>query len=298
MEWITRNRKSHEGDAVNMSKPTPKTIATFEAKHGGGKIKKLEHELEVAAKKVEALAGVQNKVAIRPTKESTFTFALTGDRHTGSLYHHQAALKAFYEYAATQHVECVYDAGDILDGHRVYKGHEFELQDLGLEKQVDRLTASAPRFIPTSFITGNHDASFKHAAGVPVGRIIEKAVGYKFLGEEQARIQYDTPNGPFSIMLLHSGSGSSYALSYRPQKIVESLEGGTKPDLLAIGHYHKAEMLPTYRNVCAIQVGTFQRQTPFMARGGLAAHVGGWIVQVIVGNGHNVIKGEFVAFYV
>jgi hypothetical protein len=146
-------------------------------------------------------------------------------------------------------------------------------------------------------ITGNHDQSFKTAAGAPVGRLIAEATGWKFLGEEQARVEWQTPAGAFSLQLIHPGGGSSYALSYRPQKIVESLEGGTKPDMLAIGHYHKAEMLPSYRNVCGVQVGAFQRQTPFMARGGLAAHVGGWIIEVAVGDGHNRIKGEFIAFY-
>jgi hypothetical protein len=31
-----------------------------------------------------------------------------------------------------------------------------------------------------------------------------------------------------------------------------------------------------------------------MARGGLAAHVGGWIIDVTVGEDHNAVKGEFV----
>lgn len=34
-----------------------------------------------------------------------------------------------------------------------------------------------------------------------------------------------------------------------------------------------------------------------MARQGLAAHVGGWIIDVTVGENYNTIKGEFVAFY-
>ena len=110
-------------------------------------------------------------------------------------------------------------------------------------------------------------------------------------------MEWQTPAGKFSLMLIHPGGGSAYALSYKPQKIVESLEGGTKPNMVAIGHFHKAEMMPSYRNICSIQSGTFQRQTPFMARGGLSAHVGGWIVDVTVGDGHNVIRAEFVAFY-
>jgi PAS domain S-box-containing protein len=139
----------------------------------------------------------------------------------------------------------------------------------------------------------------KTLAGVPVGKIIQAArPDCEFLGEEQARVEWMRPNGKYTLMLLHPGGGSSYALSYRPQKIVESLEGGTKPDMLAIGHYHKADFIPSYRNVAAIQVGAFQKQTPFMARQGLAAHVGGWIVDVTVGDGHNTISAAVTAFYV
>lgn len=271
----------------------------FEQAHGGSKIKALQRSLEVERKKVEALADVQGKVSVVASRDCQIRFALTGDRHTGSLYHHASALQGFYEHCEAMGVGVVFDTGDLLDGHRVYRGQEFELRDLGFEAQLARITKDAPTNVPTSFITGNHDASFKSLAGVPVGMMISQSVpSYTFLGEEQARVEWKTPNGPFVLQLIHPGGGSNYALSYRPQKIVESLEGGTKPDLLAIGHYHKAELMPSYRNVCAIQTGTFQRQTPFMARGGLAAHVGGWIVDVHVGDGHNRIQAEFVAFYV
>jgi DNA polymerase II small subunit/DNA polymerase delta subunit B len=279
-------------------KKAKKTLAEFETIHGGTKIKALERRLAAEHAKVEALADVQGKVTIERQSDCRIRFALTGDRHTGSLYHYGAGLAAFYEFAAAEGVECVYDCGDLLAGHGLYRGQEFELRDLGFEAQLDRLAKDAPRGIPTRFITGNHDASFKNACGVPVGKMIAQTIPeYTFLGEEQARVQFDTPNGPFVLGLVHPGGGSAYALSYKPQKIIESLEGGTKPGLLGIGHFHKAEMMPSYRNVCGIQAGTFERQTPFMARGGLAAHVGGWIIEVTVGNGHNRIKGEFVAMF-
>jgi hypothetical protein len=47
-----------------------------------------------------------------------------------------------------------------------------------------------------------------------------------------------------------------------------------------------------------LQSGTFQKQTPFMARQGLAAHVGGWIVEVSVAENIKTYKAEFIAFYV
>jgi hypothetical protein len=99
------------------------------------------------------------------------------------------------------------------------------------------------------------------------------------------------------IGLIHPDGGSSYALSYRPQKIVEQLDGGTKPDILAIGHYHKSSWIPQYRNVSVLQTGCFERQTPFMARNGLSAHVGGWIVEFAKGKGCGRMKAEFISFY-
>lgn len=275
-----------------------KTIAEFEAKHGAPKIKAMARALEVERAKVEALADVQGKIRIERAPDCHVRFAVVGDTHVGSLYTHLGAMVAFYAYARDAGCERVYHVGDVLDGHRVYKGQEFELRDIGLDAQVERLGSLRLDALPTSFIVGNHDQSFKVAAGAPVGKMIAQATGWTFLGEEQARVRWETPNGSFEMMLLHPGGGSSYAISYRPQKIVESLEGGTKPDLLAIGHYHKAEFIPSYRNVVILQAGTLQKQTPFMARQGLAAHVGGWIIDVTRGDGHNVVRAEFVPFYV
>jgi hypothetical protein len=102
------------------------------------------------------------------------------------------------------------------------------------------------------------------------------------------------------IRLVHPGGGTAYAISYRLQKFIEAIPGGDKPDLLCLGHYHKAEILPSYRNVCGIQTGTFQSQSPFMARQASAAHVGGWIVEATMGKKENLtrrFKAEFLAFF-
>ncbi len=296
MGRVNQNSNTNERDGLSMKK----NIQTFEDTHGQPKIKALKAQLAAEHAKVEALAEVQGKTVVETSDDCKLVFGLMGDDHFGSLYHDNKSLHGFYDYAKSRGVKVVYKTGDVLDGHRVYRGQEFELRDLGLDAQVERVRKDHPNNgIITRFITGNHDASFKSEAGVVAGRVIQSArPDMEFLGEEQARVEFQTPNGKFSLMLLHPGGGSSYALSYRPQKIVESLEGGTKPDMLAIGHYHKADMIPSYRNVCAVQTGTFQRQTPFMARQGLAAHVGAWIFEVTKGKGHNIIKGEFVAFYV
>ena len=82
-----------------------------------------------------------------------------------------------------------------------------------------------------------------------------------------------------SLVTLHPGGGSAYALSYRPQKILESMSGGEKPNVVLIGHYHKLSV-NLIRNVWAIQVGCTQDQTIFMRKKNIEAHVGGVIVDL------------------
>jgi len=125
MGWHAHHGQNHEGDAM---KKTVKTLAEFETAHGGSKIKALERRLATERAKVEALAETQNRMTIERRQDCTIRFAVTGDRHTGSLYHHAAALHGFYEFAALEGVELVYDCGDILDGHNMYRGQEFALK--------------------------------------------------------------------------------------------------------------------------------------------------------------------------
>ena len=275
-----------------------KSLKDFEDKHGQEKIADLQKQLAAETRKVATLSNIQNRLNIVASKERTVRFGLIGDLHIGSLHANEGALQGFFDYMHSQKVTQCFATGDIIEGVRVYKGQEFEVSEVGLEGQIGRLSRLKLAPVPVSFITGNHDASFKNLVGVHVGKAIEQSrKGWTFLGEDQARIQFKSPGRKYQLMLLHPGGGSAYSLSYKTQKIVESLEGGNKPNMLAVGHYHKAEFMPSYRNVSVVQTGTFCRQTPFMARQGLAAHMGGWIMEVTIGATHNIVKSEFVAVY-
>jgi hypothetical protein len=81
---------------------------------------------------------------------------------------------------------------------------------------------------------------------------------------------------------MHAGGGSAYAVSYSAQKIIEMFDGGEKPNILAIGHYHKSEYLPNWRNVHALQLGTTKAQDTFMRKKRLMAMVGGWRCSVLL----------------
>jgi len=281
---------------------TKKSLNDFEEQFSGQKVKTLEKKLEAERKKVENLADVQHKISIINTTENTFKFAIIGDLHFGSLAHDNDSLRAFFEYAQKQGVTEFYLAGDVLDGHKMYKGHEFELRDVGMALQVERVAKDCPELAEDTtiyFIDGNHDASFKKLVGFPSGKWIERELPqWKYLGEDSADIKFKTPEGSFTLRIQHPGGGCSYAISYRLQKHIEQISGGNKPNMLALGHYHKTLLMPSYRNVCGVLTGCFQKQTPFMESKGLAAHLGGWIFEVCAGaNRHNLFRSEFIAFY-
>jgi hypothetical protein len=275
-----------------------RTLKDFEVEHGSGRIAQLEGALK-------AQAQARRRIALElPCDGNSLQFGVIGDTHFGSLYEAKDQLDAFYRRCADEGIKDVLHAGDVIDGHQMYRGQEFEIHAHGWAQQRDWFAKTAPRVkgITTHFISGNHDASLKKAAGIDVGAELSHVrPDWRCLGEDSADIVFRTKCGrPYRVALLHPAGGSAYSLSYRPQKITEAIDGGQKPNMLLIGHYHKAEWMPSYRNVSVLQSGTFQFQTPFMVAKGLAAHVGGWIVRVAVQEDKKLsssVRAEFVAFY-
>ena len=264
-------------------------------------IKKLHEKLKIAEQKVYALSSPQEKYHIKTSKRKMYRCTLSSDWHIGSLYANKGALVEFYRYADSIGIRDHFCAGDMIEGHGMFRGQTFELREVGFDAQLNALAEVADQFpkrAKTYFITGNHDASFAKQIGFDVGSYFESAChNFTCIGRDSGMLTIDTPSGDLRFGLLHPDGGTAYALSYKSQKIIESWEGGQKPHILGIGHFHKAEYMPRYRNVKAIQAGTFENQTPFMARKALAAHVGGWIIEIDRGDLYNRIRTEFVEFF-
>jgi hypothetical protein len=108
-----------------------------------------------------------------------------------------------------------------------------------------------------------------------------------YLGHEEADLELKTPNlkrgvrGPI-VRIIHPGGGSAYALSYKTQKLAEHLQGGEKPSIQLVGHYHKYDS-NYHREIYNIQGGCLEDQTIFMRKNMLAAHVGYIICEVYIG---------------
>jgi predicted phosphodiesterase len=231
--------------------------------------------------------------------QDTVKFGLVSDTHMGSLYAGQDMLEAAYDVFAAEKVKDVYHCGDLTDGEKMYRGQEYEIFRTGCDAQIDEVITKYPRRkgVTTHFILGNHDMSFWKRAGINIGpKIAEARDDMFYLGVEEADIIFKGEDGRSAkVRLIHPGKGTAYAISYQIQKYIESLTGGNKPHVLLVGHYHKTELLPQYRNVYAVQAGTLERQTPFMRARNIAAHMGFWIIEFSV----NVPKkvSRFKAIY-
>ena len=228
-------------------------------------------------------------------------FGLLADTQLGSTYENIELLQHAYDIFVREGIENVYHSGDMLEGTHVYRGQEFEMHTNGLDAQVDYAVENYPQRdgITTRFIDGNHDISFWKRAGVISGmKIAERRDDIEYMGQDEADITLSNSEGKIVLRLVHPRKGTAYALSYQPQKYIESLTGGHKPNLVAFGHYHKAEHIPIYRNVESIQVGCMQAQTPFMRGRNIAAIQGFYIVELMINNKGIVrCKSEFFPCY-
>ena len=225
-------------------------------------------------------------------------FAIMGDTQIGSKYTQLTYLHDFYDLCEKEGIRDVYHTGDLTDGLKMRVGHEYELYEVSADEMRDDVVKNYPKRegITTHFITGNHDASIYKQVGYDIGQAVaNERPDMKYLGRDCAIVNL-TPK--CKLELRHPWDGTAYALSYKLQKMIEAMESDSKPNILAVGHYHKAEYI-FYRNVHALQTGCFQGQTPFTRGKGISVHMGGWIVTIHVDeNGYiQRFAPEFIPFY-
>ena len=225
-------------------------------------------------------------------------FAIMGDTQLGSKYAQITYLHDFYDICAAEGITSIYHTGDVTDGLKMRTGHEYELYEVSADEMCQDVILNYPRRdgITTHFITGNHDASIYKQVGYDIGQAIAmQRPDMQYLGRDCAVVNL-TPK--CTLELRHPWDGTAYALSYKIQKMIEAMDSDSKPKILAVGHYHKAEYL-FYRNVHAFQTGCFQSQTPFTRGKGISVHMGGWIVTIQVDKDGTIrrITPEFIPFY-
>lgn len=219
------------------------------------------------------------------------------DTHIGHRkFYPQRIYKAFEEFKK-EGVDFICHCGDVTEGMSHRPGHIYELTHLGYDNQKQFATEIFSQWTDTPIyaIDGNHDRWYIKSNGALIVKDIARSLNnFHFLGHDEGDIQL---NDNVSIRLWHGEDGNSYALSYRVQKILESLQGGEKPNIMFCGHTHKYVKL-FERNVHAISAGCIEDQTKWMRGKRIPAHTGFGIYDITFNTkGVTKLSETFYPFY-
>lgn len=202
-------------------------------------------------------------------------------------------INKIYEETAKRNISTVLHFGDITDGdYQNRPDHRYELFRLGAQNQVEYVANYWPQVegIETIVIGGNHDDTHNKNGGIEIGKML----GYlrpdiKYLGSEKATY-YPDESPKTSIEMYHPGGGCASSLSYRPQKYIDKMEPGNKPNVGGMGHFHQSEFL-AYRNVIEILLPCLTAKSPFAIRQGLENTMGAYFINMYTNS-----KGEIEMF--
>lgn len=199
-------------------------------------------------------------------------FGVISDTHINSQYSDWGILSTIYDKFEKEKVHAVFHCGDLTDGETVYPGQSDDLRCFGWEEVVKMVKKEYPKIngVKTYFITGKHDSNYlkRENGQIDIGREInlvrDDLVYISMQGGGGKLWVGDIKLGKNTLMkLVHPNMAAPYAISYPSQKMVDSIEGGKKPQILLLGGFHKYDWIP-YRDIEVIQAGTTQHQTPYM----------------------------------
>ena len=240
-----------------------------------------DQELKAIAKGGRIIPGAE-KVPVISFEGKRIRFGAMTDTHVGhKRFARQRVEQAFDEFRKEK-VDFITHCGDVTEGMSHRPGHIYELDHIGFDSQKEEAINLFGQWTdsPIYSIDGNHDRWYLKSNGAVIVKDIANALpNFHFLGHDEGDISL---KGRVTIRLWHGEDGSSYALSYRLQKILESLSGGEKPNILLAGHVHKYVNI-FERNVYCVSCGTMQAQTRWMRSKRLAAHVGFAIIDAWIG---------------
>jgi predicted phosphodiesterase len=226
----------------------------------------------------------------------TVKFWFATDLHIGSEVYQEAFLDSVIEEAAGFGAEFGVIAGDVTEGLSTRPGHVYELTHIGYAAQLKYAVEQLGKWQGKLYcIDGNHDRWYLKSNGaIIVEDICRQLPDAVFLGHDEGDIDV---NG-IKLRLFHGEDSSSYATSYRIQKLVESYTGGDKPNVLLVGHTHKQGYF-FERHIHCVSGGALSTQSRWMRSKRMANHAGFWLIEMTV-NGGDVsrFKVEWFPFYV
>lgn len=278
-----KHKKFHEQSEVERREQWA-TYSSTHAVPGGCVAPGTVDPLKEAAKQVPAEFG---SIPLAVFDGDAWTkIGLVADTHLCCREERLDALHAQYDLFVREGVENVFHGGNIVDGYvpRINGGSVFESS---VDGQAMYCAKNYPQRagITTHFITGNDHEGWWQKEGFNFGAYLQMVCeklgrqDMKYIGHIEADIVLTAGDFKQIMKIQHPGGGSAYARSYKGQKIVEAFQGGEKPAILAIGHYHVSGY-SFDRNVHIIGLPGFQDQTIFGRTKHLRYEIGGVILEL------------------
>lgn len=201
------------------------------------------------------------------------------DTHFGSSFTAEKELHSFYELLKTKGITKVLHIGDLTDGWYQQRATSiFEQTAVGFTNQLNYFVNHFPKVkgITTYAITGNHDQTHMYNGGANMGDMVARLRDdIVYLGHNHA---YFKISDKVKISLIHPTDGSSQALSYKIQQVIDR-NPERKAEIMLIGHYHKTASV-FYKGSWGYLVPSFQWKSNFMDDNNLVSDVGAMILTI------------------
>jgi len=175
-------------------------------------------------------------------------FGVIADMHLCSKAERLDVMNAAYDQFAKDGITTVFCPGNYVDGECRFNTHELKAHGIADQCQYCIDNWPSRPGITTYFVDGDdHEGWFQQREGIEFGRYLMLEAREQgrddlvYMGYMEADFELKAPEGSAIVKVIHAGGGSSYAFSYASQKLVESFQGGEKPAVCVIGHYHKQE---------------------------------------------------------
>jgi len=235
-----------------------------------------DKELTAIAKGGRIVPGY-GKVPIVSFEGQRIRVGVMTDTHLGHIKMPPERIYQAFEEFRKEKVDFITHSGDVTEGMSNRPGHIYELTHLGYAQQKKLAIDVFSQWTDTDIfaIDGNHDRWFIKSSGAKIVEDIDSELSnFHFIGHDEGDISL---KGKAILKLWHGEDGNSYALSYRLQKILESLTGGEKPNAMVCGHTHKYVDI-FERHVFCTSAGCMESQTQWMRGKRIAAHTGFMII--------------------
>jgi predicted phosphodiesterase len=226
------------------------------------------------------------------------TFGVVSDPHYLSKHQQLTYFQDAYKVMKKQGCSFILNTGDVTEGNgNHYPGQKQEIFKNMYSDQRSYLIANYPSDLPTYMISGDHDLDWWKGGGEDIiADFARERADISYLGQHASFLNV----GGISFYLLHPMGGlPGRGHSAKAVNITSSFQGGTKPQVLLIGHYHQASY-HFIRNIHTLFCPCFQSQTSYLIRKALAPDIGFWIVNLTVASDGSITRfqPEIFIYYV